>query len=55
VDHELRLECADVTAKKFKQSCQFHTLVIDETTIIVLLDSWATATGSKPNVYLKDF
>jgi hypothetical protein len=30
----------DVTAKIFKQSCQFDILIIDETTI-VLLDSLA--------------
>ncbi len=30
----------DVTAKTFKQSCLFHILIIDETTI-VLLDSLA--------------
>jgi hypothetical protein len=30
----------DVTAKTFKQSCQFHILTIDENTII-LLDSLA--------------
>jgi hypothetical protein len=30
----------DVTPKKFKQSCQYHILIIDETTI-VLQDSLA--------------
>jgi hypothetical protein len=41
VDHDV----ADVTAKIFKQSCKFHKLIIDETTI-VLLDSLA---GSHSN------
>jgi hypothetical protein len=26
----------DVTAKKLQKSCQFHTLFIDETTIVLL-------------------
>ncbi len=38
---------ADFTAKTFKQSCQFHILVIDETTIIVLLDSLADSHSNR--------
>ncbi len=47
---------ADVTAKMYKQSCQFHILIIDETTT-VLLDSLANphSKGIEIKFYLKDF
>jgi hypothetical protein len=48
----------DATAKNFKQSCQFHILIIHETTIVLLdslADSHTTAMGIKSNFDPKDF
>jgi hypothetical protein len=33
IDFELRLEC---TAKTYEQCCQFHILIINETTTVLL-------------------